>query len=73
LAGRVVLHNARMTQKTAFQLEHEITAALKGIHFPATREEIVQKARENGAAQEVLQRLERLRFHNVTEVVRAAN
>jgi Protein of unknown function (DUF2795) len=68
-----VLHNAGMTEKTTFQLEHEITAALKGIHLPATGEEIVKKARDNGANQEVIKRLEQLRFHTVTDVVRAAN
>jgi hypothetical protein len=59
----------------AFQLEHEMASALKGIDFPADREEIVRQAKANGASSEVLKAFDRLRdgdYDNVAQVMGAS-
>ncbi|HEY4441293.1 MAG TPA: DUF2795 domain-containing protein [Candidatus Elarobacter sp.] len=43
-----------------FRLEQEIAAAMRGIRFPAKRDDILNRAKENGASEEVLRVLERI-------------
>ena len=38
----------------------EIEKSLRGINFPATKEEITKKAKENGAGREILDALNKL-------------
>jgi hypothetical protein len=65
-----------MAENPTFQMEHELGAAMKGVDFPVDRDALVEKARENGASDEVVQRLQQLRegeFSNVAEVMDATN
>lgn len=49
-----------MTRGVGGQSPANVQTYLKGIHFPATRDDLVQKARENDAPQEVLSIIEQL-------------
>jgi uncharacterized protein DUF2795 len=65
-----------MAKNPAFQLEHEIASAMKGIHFPVRRDDLLQHARQNKASEEVVKRLSALpdrEFHSVAEVMDATN
>ena len=42
----------------------EIEKALKGMDYPANKQELVQKAKENNASQEVIQTIEGLKGNN---------
>lgn len=52
-----------------------ITHHLKGMHFPASKEDLLERARDNGAGQDVLEVLESLsndqEFQTVADVVKA--
>jgi hypothetical protein len=52
----------------------EVLAAVKGVTFPASRDDLLAAARENGASKDVqdsLASLERKKFHNVIEISKA--
>ena len=52
----------------------EIEKALKGINFPASKQDLVQKAKQNNASQDVIQTIQNLpqdRFNSPTDVQKA--
>jgi hypothetical protein len=64
----------RMAKNPAFEREMEIASALKGIHFPANRDDLVKHAEQLGAPAQVCDMLRKARsgeFHNVAEVMEA--
>jgi hypothetical protein len=52
-----------------------ITAHLKGMHFPASKEDLLERARDNGAGQDVLEVLESFpedeEFETAADVMKA--
>jgi hypothetical protein len=52
-----------------------ITAHLKGMHFPASKEDLLEHARDNGAGQDVLEVLESFpddeEFETAADVMKA--
>ncbi len=52
-----------------------ITHHLKGMHFPASKEDLLERARDNGAGQDVLEVLESFaedeQFESAADVVKA--
>lgn len=56
-AGQSIHPGARGTQFTENQ---EIAHAMKGIDFPATRQDLVNQAQRNGAPQTIIGRLQEL-------------
>jgi len=51
-----------------------VTHHLKGIHFPAGKQALLRQARQNGAAQEIMDVLHAVpdqEFHSAAEVMRA--
>jgi len=52
----------------------EIEKALKGINFPASKQDLVQQAKQNNASQNVIQTIQNLpqdRFNSPTDVQKA--
>jgi hypothetical protein len=52
----------------------DLTSALKGINFPCSKEDLINKAKENSASQEVLESLENLQsdsYENITAVTQS--
>ena len=52
----------------------EIEKALKGINFPASKQDLVQQAKQNNASQDVIQTIQKLpqdRFNSPTDVQKA--
>jgi hypothetical protein len=73
-SGAAAAQEYRMAKNPAFTREMEIASALKGIHFPANRDEVVKHAEQVGAPPEVIDTLRKARsgeFHNVAEVMEA--
>ena len=55
-------------------LTTEIERSLKGIHFPANKQDLVQQAKKNKARQNVMQAIKNLpedRFKSPTDVAKA--
>lgn len=62
-------------QGTQFTENQELAHSLKGIDFPAKREDIVNHARRNGAGENIIGRLNELpdeEFGNVAQVMEVA-
>ncbi len=52
----------------------EIEKALKGMNYPASKDDLVQKAKQNNASQDVIQTIQKLpqdRFNSPTDVQKA--
>lgn len=52
----------------------EIEKSLKGINFPASKQDLMQQAKMNNASQDVMQAIEKLpeeRFNSPTDVAKA--
>ena len=52
----------------------EIEKALKGMNYPASKQDLVQKAKQNNASQDVIQTIQNLpmdRFNSPTDVQKA--
>jgi len=52
----------------------EIEKALKGMNYPASKQDLVQKAKQNNASQDVIQTIEKLpqdQFNSPTDVQKA--
>lgn len=52
----------------------EIFKALKGMNYPASKQDLVQKAKQNNASQDVIQTIEKLpqdQFNSPTDVQKA--
>ena len=52
----------------------EIEKALKGMNYPASKQDLVQKAKQNNASQDVIQTIENLpqnQFKSPTDVQKA--
>jgi len=47
-----------MTRGVGGRSPANITSHLKGMHFPASKEDLLERARDNGAGQDVLEVLE---------------
>jgi hypothetical protein len=65
-----------MSKNPAFQAERDLAAAMAGADFPATRDQLVERARQNGAPKEVIERFSRLpdrTYDNVAQVMDASN
>lgn len=58
------------TQGVQSTERQEITQAIKGIDFPASREEIVTQARQNKAPQNIIGRLNKLPDEEFTSLAR---
>lgn len=52
----------------------EIEKSLKGINFPASKQDLVQQAKQNNASQDVIQTIQKLpqdQFNSPTDVQKA--
>ncbi len=52
----------------------EIEKALKGMNFPASKQDLVQQAKKNNASQDIIQTIQNLpqdRFNSPTDVQKA--
>ena len=65
-----------MAGNPAFREHTEIAHAMKGIDFPARRDDILEAAKANGAEGEAIDNLSRIPDHdydNVAQVMQALN
>ena len=65
-----------MADNPAFRLQHEMASAMKGLDFPADRDEIITHARDNDASDDVIEKLSRVskgEYQNVAQVMDATN
>jgi hypothetical protein len=63
-----------MTNGTGGQSAANVTHHLSGVHFPASKEDLLVRARDSGGGQDVLEVLESLpegEFDSLTDVVKA--
>jgi len=65
-----------MASNPRFTENHELGHAMRGVDFPARRDALLEKAKQNGASDDAVRRLERLPdtdYSNVAEVMAAAS
>jgi len=63
-----------MASNPRFTENHQIAGAMKGVDFPADRDQIVEQAKSNGAPDQVVEEIGKLPdgdFQNVAEVMSA--